>query len=518
MDRGRAVAASPVMEFHPARGRDAAAFLPALLEVEGSPPHPLARVTSGIILALVTAAVVWASVGRVDEVAVAPGKLVPRGEVKPVQPAESGVVRAIRVADGQRVRQGDVVLELDPTEADADRARLGHELAAARREHSRLTALRAALDDADAGQVGAGSNEPPADREACVLPHASAGIDDPLDERQAGVLQQVGPKIDDPRGDQSASPGQRVRAGIDGTPADRNAGALQDDLLRSELAAHRAEVEALVHEAARTRAERSAVVEVVAKLEATLPLVSRRAEAVRRLSEGKLVAEHTHLEVEQTRLEREGELKAQRARLLEVEAGIRLAEERRAAVETGYRRDVLARLAEAERRLTGLEEELRKAEHRLATRTLRAPADGVVQQLAVHSPGAVVGASQPVLVVVPDGADLEVEARLANRDVGFVRAGQEAVIKLEAFPFTRYGTINGTVTRVSEDAVADERQGLSYALRVALARQDLDSGGAVRALSPGMAAAVEVKTGERRLINFFLAPLIRYRDESLRER
>ena len=460
-DRERDAGASPAVEFPAARGRDRAAFLPALLEVEASPPHPVARVTSAAILALVTAAVVWASVGRVDEVAVAPGRLVPRGEVQPVQPAESGVVRAVHVTEGQRVRQGEVVVELDPTDAEADRARLGHELAGARRERERLAALRAALEDAGAGQTVAGSADP-----------------------------------------------------AEASEAD----ALQDDLLRHELATHRAEVKALEHEAERTRAERTAVAAAVATLEATLPLVSRRVEAARRLSEAKLAADQAYLELEQSRREREGDLKAQRARLLESEAAIQRLEERRAALEANFRRGVLVRLAEADRRVAVLEEERRKAEHRHGLRTLQAPVGGVVQQLAVRAPGTVVGPAQPVLVVVPDGTELEVEARLANRDVGFVRAGQTAAIKLEAFPFTRYGTVPGTVTRVSRDAVVDERQGLAYALRVSLGQQSIAVGSQSVDLAPGMAVTAEVKTGERRLIDFFLSPLLRYRDEGLRER
>ncbi len=429
------------------------AFLPALLEVETAPPHPLARGTALAIALLLVAAVTWASVGRVDQVAVAPGKLVPRGEVKPVQVAEQGVVRAVRVAEGERVREGQVLLELDPTDAEADRDRLGHELASARRERARLAALW--------GQVGGG---PPA---------AVPGIE---------------------------------------------AGGLDYARLDSEIAAHRAEVRVHAEEARRARAERAALSERVAGLEASVPLLARRVEATRRLAEGKVASEHAYLEIEQARVESEGELRAQRARLGELEAAVRLAEERQAALEAGFSRDLLARLQEADRRASGLEEEWRKAEHRLGLRTVRAPVGGLVQQLAVSGPGAVAAPAPPVLVVVPDGVEVEVEARLANRDVGFVREGQAAVVKLEAFPFTRFGTIQGTVTRVSADAVADERQGLTYAMRVALGAQHLDVGGAAVALAPGMAAAVEVRTGERRLISFFLEPLLRYRDESLRER
>ncbi|MCU0936642.1 MAG: HlyD family type I secretion periplasmic adaptor subunit [Gammaproteobacteria bacterium] len=481
------------------RATDTDAFLPALLEVQTAAPHPFARGTAAAIALLLVAAVAWASVGRVDEVAVAPGKLVPRGEVKPVQVAEQGVVRAVRVAEGERVREAQVLLELDPTDAEADRDRVSHELAQARREQARLAALWGRLD------AGAPAAAPGPLVEARRSAAAADGLGARAETGEPGLDPLLG-----------RDPGPRAFGAVDcGAGA---AGWLDCARLDSEIAAHRAEVRTLVEEARRARAERTVLVERVAGLEESVPLLARRADATRRLAEGKLAAEHAYLEIEQARVEAEGELRAQRARLAELEAAVHLAEGRRAAVEAGFRRDLLARLQEADHRASGLEEEWRKAEHRLGLRTVRAPADGVVQQLAVSGPGTVVAPSAPVMVVVPDGVDVEVEARLANRDVGFVREGQAVVVKLEAFPFTRFGTIQGTVTRVSADAVADERQGLSYAMRVALGAQHLDAGGSAVALAPGMAAAVEVRTGERRLISFFLEPLLRYRDESLRER
>lgn len=490
------------------------AFLPALLEIDATPPHPLARATAAAIALLLVAAVTWASVGRVDEVAVASGKLVPRGEVKPVQVAEQGVVRAVLVAEGVRVRQGQVLLELDPTDARADRDRLEREVRLAHRECRRLAALWSHVT------ADARGTADPIVTVGRVSSPASAGRS-PAEPAQDGRLASQplnGHRASD--GGEGGPDGVANRAGDCGAAeaAEGAAGWLDRARLDSELAAHRAEVRVQAEEARRARSEREALAERVTGLEASVPLLARRAEATRRLAEGKLAAEHAYLEIEQARVEAEGELRAQRARVVELEAAVRLAEERRSALEAAFRRDVLARLQEAERRLSGLEEERRKAEHRLGLQTLRAPVDGVVQQLAVHGPGTVVAPSSPVMVVVPEGVELEVEARLANRDVGFVRDGQEAVVKLEAFPFTRFGTIHGTVTRVSTDAVGDERQGLTYAMRVELSAQHLDAGGGQVALAPGMAAAVEVRTGERRLISFFLEPLLRYRDESLRER
>ena len=120
--------------------------------------------------------------------------------------------------------------------------------------------------------------------------------------------------------------------------------------------------------------------------------------------------------------------------------------------------------------------------------------------------------------VIPADAPLEVEASLLNRDAGFVRPGQRAEVKLESFPFTRYGPVPGAVTRVSADAVDDPARGLVYPLRASLEESRILVGDRWTPLAPGMAATVEIATGKRRALDFFLSPLRRYTDESLRER
>ena len=143
---------------------------------------------------------------------------------------------------------------------------------------------------------------------------------------------------------------------------------------------------------------------------------------------------------------------------------------------------------------------------------------GVVQQLAVHTVGGVVTPAQELMVIVPADSRIEVESMVLNKDIGFVHSGQEAEIKVESFPFTRYGTIVGEVKFVSRDAVADETLGLVYPARMKMAKTTILSGSTEVPLAPGMAVTVEIKTGKRRLIEYLLAPLQRYRDESLRER
>jgi hemolysin D len=165
-----------------------------------------------------------------------------------------------------------------------------------------------------------------------------------------------------------------------------------------------------------------------------------------------------------------------------------------------------------------LAQEVIKTGQRTELQRLVSPIDGVVQQLAIHTVGGVVTPAQQLMVVVPQDHPVEVEAQVENKDVGFVKEGQSVEVKVEAFPFTLYGTIPGTVVSVSDDAAPIEKVGLVYPIRVSLDRSTIQVEGRQVNLTPGMAVTVEVKTGQRRLIEFFLSPLLKAVRESARER
>lgn len=175
-------------------------------------------------------------------------------------------------------------------------------------------------------------------------------------------------------------------------------------------------------------------------------------------------------------------------------------------------------LTEEEARAKSLAEELTKADQRQSLQRIVAPVDGVVQQLQVHTIGGVVEPAQQLMQVVPDGVAVEIEARILNKDIGFVREGQDAVIKMEAFPFTRYGTLEGRVTEVSDDAIEDEKQGLLFTARIAVPEARLQVDDKILPLSPGMLASVEIKTGSRTLMEYILSPIMKATDEAGRER
>jgi hemolysin D len=427
-------------------------FLPADLELEERLPSPAGRAVALAIVLALGAGLAWAGLGEVDSVVTARGRVVPVGRAKLVQPLEAGLVRAIHVRDGQAVRRGQTLIELDPTAPAADLKRLEQEEAAAALHVARLRAL---LD-------GDELRHPDGAPGALVALHRRL-LEDQRAERRARLA----------------------------------AAALAVDQREAALAAARAEL---------------------VRREVVAGAYEERAAAYRALFERELVARLQALEAEAQRQSAVQEVAVQRDRVVQDTAALAEARRQLEALQSDLRRAGLAELVDWDGRRAALAEERAKAARRTAVQRLRAPADGTVQQLAVHTVGGVVTPAQTLLVVVPAAAPLEVEAWLPSRDVGFARPGQAVEVKVDAFPYTRYGAIEGVVLGISPDAVALEGVGLAYALRVSLGRTRVDTEAGRLPLTPGMAVSAELLTGRRRLIEALLSPLLRPLRESFRER
>ena len=238
-------------------------------------------------------------------------------------------------------------------------------------------------------------------------------------------------------------------------------------------------------------------------------------------------------------VEQQEELNVQKSHLHETEAAIAAIRETRGQAAAEYRHTLSDELAKAEQKASGLAKDLIKAEQRTRLQQLTAPVDGVVQQLAIHTIGGVVTPAQALMIIVPADSRMEIEAMVTNRDIGFVQAGQEAAIKVDTFNFTRFGLLQGRVLSVSTDAITRDKpqdrpnakpqgaeqgssepkgQELIFAARVSLDRTSMQIEDKVVNLSPGMAVTVEIKTGSRRIIDYLLSPIARYRHDVLRER
>ncbi len=432
-------------------------FLPAAVEILETPASPAGRAVVFLIVSLFIAAIAWGWFGKIDTEAVAQGKVIPGGRVKVIQPLEIGVVRAIHVRDGQSVQAGDPLIEMDPTESDANQARLAQDLLAARLDVARLTAMIQQEQDPMA------VFSPPAGVSPVMVATSQSLMEEKLHEHEEQL------------------------ASIDGEIAQR-------------------------------KAERSMTRANIKKLAGMVPLLAERVKSLEILADKKFGTRSAFLELKQDLVEAEGNLSIERHRVKEATAGIEALERRRASTIAGFRAAANQELAEALQKVSGLAQELRKAEERNRLRQLRAPVDGVVQQLAVHTVGGVVQPAQSLMVIVPADQPLEIEANVLNKDIGFVKAGQSAEIKVESFTFTKYGLLHGEVLQVSADAIQDEEQGLVYAAKVALEEDQILVDDTWVKLSPGMAVSVEVKTGQRRAIEFFLHPFLKYQDEAMKER
>lgn len=444
----------------PSRTLDERAFLPAVLELQESPPHPAARLTLWMLITLLVFVLLWSVFGKTDVVAVARGKLVVSARSKVVQPLQPSIVKAIHVKDGQYVEAGQLLIELDPTIAGAESNKVQTAWVEARLEALRSQALIVALDS----------------RRVPVLAHDPELAAHPLRVADTGKL------------------------------------------MHSQWQEFQSKLATIDADTTRKHAERDGVREQVLKLEQTLPLIAQRAANYKDLSDKNFVSRHGYLEKEQARIEAERNLSSQRKKWDELNGGIQANLRQREAIQAEFRRTQHDALVRANEKVRELTQELVKAGQVHRQTKLVAPASGVVQQLVVRSEGGVVTEAQPLLVVVPREEAIEAEVFVENKDIGFVRAGQQAAVKIDTFDYTRYGFLDGSVETVSLDAIQDEKRGLIYQTKVMLNKGTVMIDGKAVRLTPGMAVTVEIKTSQRRIIEYFLSPLIRYGNESLRER
>jgi hemolysin D len=456
-------------------------FLPAALEILETPASPVGRTIAATIILFFVIAIIWAIFGHVDIIATAPGKIVPTGRTKMIQPLETGTISAIHVQDGDHVVAGQTLIELDRTVTQAERKHVLHDLIASRLDVARLSALRENF-------------------ETLSVPH------DLVPPEGASELDLA-----------------RTRSSMQAQASEQTAKlASLDQQIEQKLA------------------EAQSITATIAKIDASLPLVEEGATVRRKAMEIQYGNRIAYLDAQTRLVEQQNERIVQQRKLLEVAAARQALQQQIAQTKAGYERQVLSDLSDAQKKVDELSQDFVKAERKAAEQILRSPIDGTVQQLVLHTVGGVVTPAQQLMLIVPADSKLEAEAMISNRDIGFVSAGQTAEVKIDTFNFTRYGLLQGKVVSVSQDAIVREKPGarsgaaktggalsdssepdgqeLLYSARIALDGTRMQIEDKLVNLAPGMAVTVEIKTGKRRLIEYLMSPLLRYRQESLRER
>ena len=432
-------------------------FLPAILEVTETPPSPTGRLVMWSILALAVAALVWSFLGHINEVAVAAGKVIPSGQIKTIQVKNKGIIKEINVEEGQLVQEGDTLVVLDPTTTSADYDSLKKRAAYYKLDIQRLT---------------------------------------------AELTQQPFTPEEDP------------------------------DLEPHDLAAEMALYQSRTNDYRTQRQSREDVIaQRVAKLQATqasyekyaevLAIAQEKEARLQALSEENAISQFQLLEQQRETIEYAKNAQAELDSINSIRAEIAEAQQNLANVDAAYHKDVMTALVEAKKEYYSVTESIKKAEEDSRMAVIYAPISGRVYNLDVHTVGGIVTDAQPLMQIVPEDAKLEFEVYADNKDIGFIKVGQEAEVKVETFNFQKFGMYKAEVQEISADAVNepnDQVKHMKYKLILDPTSNDISVYGKPAKIEVGMNVSAEIKIKEKRIIDFFLDPFRRYTSEALRER
>ncbi len=432
-------------------------FLPAILEVTETPPSPTGRLVMWSILVLIVVALVWSFVGHINEVAVAAGKVIPSGQIKTVQVKNKGIVKEINVEEGQVVQEGDVLVVLDPTTTSADYDSLKKRAAYYKLDIQRLT---------------------------------------------AELTQQPFTPEEDP------------------------------DLDAHDLAAEMALYQSRTSDYRTQRQSRQEVIDQrIAKMQATQASYEKYAEVLAiaqekearllELREQNAISEFQLLEQQRETIEYAKNAQSELDSLNSIRAEIAEAQQNLANVDASYHKDIMTALVEAKKEYYSVTEAIKKADEDSRMATIYAPISGRVYNLNIHTLGGIVTDAQPLMQIVPEDAKLEFEVYADNKDIGFIKVGQEAEVKVETFNFQKFGMYKAEVQEISADAVNepnDIARDKKFKLLLDPTSNDINVYGQPAKLEVGMNVSAEIKIKEKRIIDFFLDPFRRYTSEALRER
>ena len=433
-------------------------FLPAILEVTETPPSPTGRLVMWSILILLVVALLWAFLGHINEVAVANGKVIPSGQTKTVQVKNKGIVKEILVEEGDMVQEGDTLVVLDPTTTSADYDSLKKRAAYYKLDIQRLTAELS-------GESFTPEEDP--DLESHDL-------------------------------------------------------AAELALYQSRTSDHKTQHQSRQDIIDQKRAKLLSTQTTYEKYNEGLKISREKEKRLLMLREENAISEFQLLEQQRETIEYEKNAQAQLEEITSIQAEIAEAEQNLANVDASYQKDIMTSLVEAKKEYYSVTESIKKADEDSRMATIVAPTSGKVYNLSIHTVGGIVTDAQPLMQIVPEDATLEFEVYADNKDIGFIRNGMIAEVKVETFNFQKFGIIDAEVTEISPDAVnepSDVEKNKKFKLFLRPTnRKTVDVFGEDVPLAVGMNVSAEIKIKEKRIVDFFLDPFRRYTSEALRER
>ena len=430
------------MKNHP---NDLHEFKPLLIEIEDKPLNPLGRIILYLVLAIMAFGTAWLILAKVDVVVSAQGKVIPSGEIKILKPLESGVVSKIFVKESDRVKKGDILIQIDPTVTDASLSSKQDDLAVI---NSDIALLYALINESNLSK-------------------------DKINKLNSSQLNLYN------------SQRQILASTYESNKAKLNSAKL--DIKANESEANRLSLLLNKEEEAKARLQK--VLDLIAKKEYeevsknVINLKEQRDIALYRLKE-------SNKKLEETIEENEKAIKTIKSSWIETSLS-----------------------KEKEKR--ELSAQINAILFSNKTQQIKSPVDGFVGKLLIHTEGGVVSPNDNLISIVPSDAPLIIKANVLNKDIGFLKLGQEVAIKIDTFSFQKYGLLHGNIIEISKDAIEDEKLGLIYEIKIKPKSLDIKVEGEIKQLEIGMSVIAEVKTGKRRVIELFIYPIIKYMDEGL---
>lgn len=430
-------------------------FLPAALSVMETPASKTARIMTYVIVIMFTVFIAWACIGKMDIIATATGKLIPAANIKTIQTLVDSEIEEIYVVEGQYVKEGQNLIKFNQTEVVANINRIRNEMTALEMANARLTALM--TDN----------------------PKDNFVYDDNVNK-------------------------DLIR--------------LHNDYLNSQLKQYNSQVKVLEGNIKRAIKQKETVEADIERLNKILPSMQERLDKKRILADQGLLARLTFMEQEEQLTNVKEERNIQIKKKGEAEQEIASAEQALDQYKAEFAKKISEEYTANKEKLISYSHEMTKYQEALKRTLVKAPLNGYVQQLVYHTVGGVIESAKPIMNIVPEDYQLEAEVMILNKDIGFVHPEQEVEVKIDSFPFTKYGTIKGEVRNISGDAIMDEKLGLAYSSRITVHENKIIADGKEVMLKPGMGVTAEIKTGKRRVIEYLLSPVMKYMNESMRER
>jgi hemolysin D len=424
--------------------KDKHEFQPLLVEIEQKPTSPLGRGLLWSLFVFMVISLLWLFLAKIDVVVTARGKVIPSGEIKTLQPIETGTVATIFVKEGMKVKKGNILIELDPSVALSDSTSKQKNLDMLSLEIARLHALVYDKPFFTSSSENSASQQMLYNSSKIAFKNQQNSLKDQL---------------------------AQIKSQINSEKADKN--------------------------------------KIVQLLESTKQKEARLAKVK------DIIARNDYEEVTNKIIDYTEQINIKAYTIIGLQEKINEINRQIEQTKQEYKNKLLEELTQKTKEVTMLKTELDEVNFRQTKQKIIAPTDGYIGKMFIHTVGGVVTPAEKLLTLIPSDVPLVIKATVLNQDIGFIEKNMHVAIKIDTFDFQKYGLVDGVVTHIAEDAIEDEKLGAVYDILIHPKQTSLIVDGEKLPINAGMSVSAEMKVGKRRVIEFFVYPIVKYLDEGM---